>query len=550
MEGRTRVRVHVMAADSNAAAVERKNPQQFSAKLRDSSRTALLACLLAILCYLAAHVGGAAGILAVGPDRLAPLWPGCAILLAVMLRQPKKRWPLLMVAGLAGFVLYDLSAGVSLRSIGLLILADTVEILVAAFGIRHRFERPPDLNSIKSFARYSLFAVILGPLSGAFVGAAAFGRFYWANWTTSFLAEALAMLTVTPAILSWLESTQSTSRRLRPTYYLEAGTLAGGLLLFGYVTLIYSASTSWPGVQYTILPFLLWAALGFGVRGVSTAMIVVAFLSIWGATHGRGPFIASDPMHSVLSLQLFLIFAATPFMVLAVFVEEREQTHENLSRKLIEAHEQERTQIARELHDDICQRLAMLSLRIEKMTKGLHSGQMQFDGQLEQIRQQCSTVTADVQALSHELHPSILDNLGLVIAVKSLCRDVAEQSGAEVDFTNANVPTSIPREVSLTLFRVIQQALQNSVKHSGAKHFEVRLEGKPGEIDLEVSDGGTGFDVASMRNGKGLGLVSMAERIRQANGTISIDSEPNAGTRIRARVPLARHSKAMVAEAN
>jgi len=245
-----------------------------------------------------------------------------------------------------------------------------------------------------------------------------------------------------------------------------------------------------------------------------------------------------------------LIFAATPFMVLAVFVEEREQTHETLSRKLIEAHEQERTQIARELHDDICQRLAMLSLRIEKMTKGLHSGQMQFDGQLEQIRQQCSTVTADVQALSHELHPSILDNLGLVIAVKSLCRDVAEQSGAEVDFTNANVPTSIPREVSLTLFRVIQQALQNSVKHSGAKHFEVRLEGKPGEIDLEVSDGGTGFDVASMRNGKGLGLVSMAERIRQANGTISIDSEPNMGTRIRARVPLARYSKAMVAEAN
>ena len=111
-----------MAADTNAATVERKNPQQFSAKLRDSSRTAILACLLAILCYLAAHVGGVGGILALGPDRLAPLWPGCAILLAVMLRQPKKRWPLLMVAGLAGFVLYDLSAGVSLRSIGLLSL--------------------------------------------------------------------------------------------------------------------------------------------------------------------------------------------------------------------------------------------------------------------------------------------------------------------------------------------------------------------------------------------------------------------------------------------
>ena len=134
--------------------------------------------------------------------------------------------------------------------------------------------------------------------------------------------------------------------------------------------------------------------------------------------------------------------------------------------------------------------------------------------------------------------------------MKSLCRDVSEQSGAEVDFTNTNVPTSLPREVSLPLFRVIQQALHNSVKHSGAKHFEVRLEGKPGEIDLEVSDRGVGFDTAIMKNSKGLGLVNMAERIHQMNGTFSIDSQPNVGTRIRARVPLAPQSNAMAAGVN
>ena len=192
----------------------------------------------------------------------------------------------------------------------------------------------------------------------------------------------------------------------------------------------------------------------------------------------------------------------------------------------------------------------MVSLRIDKVTRMLPSGQVHLSGQLEQIWQQCSTLTADVQALSHELHPAILDNLGLVIAVKSFCREISEHSGAKVDFTNTNIPTSLPREVSLPLFRVIQQALHNSVKHSGAKHFEVRLEGKPGEIDLEVSDHGVGFDTAIMKNSKGLGLVSMAERIHQMGGTFSIDSQPNVGTRIRARVPLAPQSKAMTAGAN
>jgi signal transduction histidine kinase len=231
-------------------------------------------------------------------------------------------------------------------------------------------------------------------------------------------------------------------------------------------------------------------------------------------------------------------------MILAVFVAERERTHEtilSLSRKLIGAHEQERTQIARELHDDICQRLAMLSLRIEKVTKVLPSGQMHLGGQLEQILQRCSTLTRDVQVLSHQLHPSILDNLGLVVAIKSFCREISEQSGAAVEFTDENVPTTLPREVSISLLRVIQEALHNAVKYSGVKCFEVHLHGRPGQIDLEVTDRGVGFDVASLKNNKGLGLASMAERVHLLNGTLNVDSIPNAGTRVRVRVPIDPH---------
>jgi PAS domain S-box-containing protein len=211
---------------------------------------------------------------------------------------------------------------------------------------------------------------------------------------------------------------------------------------------------------------------------------------------------------------------------------------EKVSGQLIEGQEKERRRLARELHDDICQRLAMLSLRIEKASKGWGSGRVSVGEQLEQIWKQCSDLTGDVQALSHELHPSILDNLGLATAVKSFCREVSEQSGVAVEFVGKNIPDSLPREVSLSLFRVVQEAVHNAIKYSGQKHFDVRLEGTSSELELEVKDEGVGFDAASTNDGGGLGLVSMAERIHQVNGTFTIDSRVSAGTRVHARVPL------------
>ena len=211
---------------------------------------------------------------------------------------------------------------------------------------------------------------------------------------------------------------------------------------------------------------------------------------------------------------------------------------------LIAAQEQELSNIARELHDDICQRLAVLTLKIERVAKAWAAGQVQVGEQLQQIWRQCSMLTGDVQALSHELHPSLLDNLGLVTAVKSICREVSERSGATVEFTERKVPGSLPREVSLCLFPVIQEALHNSAKYSGGNHFHVHLQGEPGGIVLEVRNRGVGFNVATAKSKGGLGLVSMRERVQLLNGSIEIDSKPNDGTRIRARVPLAEESRA------
>jgi PAS domain S-box-containing protein len=210
---------------------------------------------------------------------------------------------------------------------------------------------------------------------------------------------------------------------------------------------------------------------------------------------------------------------------------------EKVSGQLIAAQEKERSHLARELHDDICQRLALLSIRIEKVTQDSASGQTPVGDQLKQIWQQCSTLTADVQSLSHELHPSILDNLGLVTAAKSFCREISEHSGAVVEFTSTNMPPSLPREVSLSLFRVIQEALHNSVKYSRAKRFEVHLQGRSSEVELEVSDAGVGFDAVNLK-AKGLGMVSMQERINFLRGRFSVQSRVGEGTKIIVSVPL------------
>jgi signal transduction histidine kinase len=230
--------------------------------------------------------------------------------------------------------------------------------------------------------------------------------------------------------------------------------------------------------------------------------------------------------------------------------KKMEEALEKVSGQLIEAQEKERSRLARELHDDICQRLAMISLKIEKVSKNWGSAQSSIPDQLDQIWQQCSNLAGDVQSLSHELHPSILYNLGLVTAVKSFCREVSEQNDAVIEFVASNIPNSLHCEVSLSLFRVAQEALHNAVKYSGQKHFEVRLQGKDGSIELEVSDRGVGFDTASRKDGTGLGLVSMAERIHQVNGTFKIHSQPNSGTRVQARVPLGAHPRAMPTAAN
>lgn len=397
-------------------------------------------------------------------------------------------------------------------------------------------------------------------------------------------------------------------------------------------------------------------------------MIAIAFASIWGAVHGRGPFTGPGPVIQVFSLQLFLFFTAAPFMVLAAVVEESKDAeralrqrdaelneaqrlaqtgswqwnlssdvvtwsaelyrlarynpelpppsfreHEQfftpeswdrfkgsveraqrtgvpykmdlegirsdgqrlwltsrgeavidasndsmclrgtiqditdrklseeallaMSGRLITAQEAERTRIARELHDDLGQRMAMLQIHLAQFKQDMSSYPSQVLVQLDNALEMATAVSSDVRTLSHQLHPSLLGTLGLVSSLKAFCREFSGHHKLQVHFLHSEIPGQLPEDVTLCLFRITQEALQNVVKHSGAAEAEVQLSGNADEIDLHISDSGQGFDVESATGMAGLGLNSMRERVRLVGGHLAIESKPSQGTRIHVRIP-------------
>jgi PAS domain S-box-containing protein len=219
-----------------------------------------------------------------------------------------------------------------------------------------------------------------------------------------------------------------------------------------------------------------------------------------------------------------------------------------INRKLIEAQEQERSRIGRELHDDINQKVALLAVNLQTLKQDLPAFKKKTGRQIVEICERVADLGSDIQALSHRLHSSKLEYLGLEAAAASFCREFSMAQNAETTFRSENIPKEIPAEAALCLFRVLQEALQNAAKHSGVKQFEVSLKGNLNEIQLTVRDLGVGFDAERVTNEHGLGLTSMRERLKLVGGQLSIASKPVRGTTIQALVPLSPKRKSAGAD--
>jgi PAS domain S-box-containing protein len=224
-------------------------------------------------------------------------------------------------------------------------------------------------------------------------------------------------------------------------------------------------------------------------------------------------------------------------------LQRSEADLQELAGRLIQAQEEERTWIARELHDDINQRLALVVVNLDRLMQDLPVSAAELKQQTGEARKEVEELGTDIQALSHRLHSSKLELTGLARAAASFCKELADHQKVEIDFHSENIPNDLSKDVSLCLFRVLQEALQNATKHSGSRHFQVSLKVESNEIYLTVHDSGSGFDPAEAMKGRGLGLTGMKERLELVNGDLSIDSQRQAGATIHARVPLSSRKK-------
>jgi PAS domain S-box-containing protein len=213
-------------------------------------------------------------------------------------------------------------------------------------------------------------------------------------------------------------------------------------------------------------------------------------------------------------------------------IEQSHREIQQLAGRLLTAHEDERRRLARELHDDLTQRLARLAIDAGGLEQRGRDGTV-----VKSIREELVRLSDDVHAMSYRLHPSVLDDLGLVEALKTECDRVARRGSLRVEVDANGVPTALPADASLCLFRVAQEALSNASRHAGASAVTVLLTPRDSGLELAVRDDGSGFDPDGPRGRASLGLASMRERVRLLNGRFDIESAPGRGTRVVAWVP-------------
>ena len=218
-----------------------------------------------------------------------------------------------------------------------------------------------------------------------------------------------------------------------------------------------------------------------------------------------------------------------------------EEAAQSLSGRLIHAQEAERIRIARELHDDLSQSLALLAVELDMLGQQPPAGNVVSE-RMQQLSTQVRNLSSGVHRLSHELHPAKLEQLGLESAVRGFAKELGTAHQIAVACEFHNVPRVLPDDIALCIYRIVQEGLQNVVKHSDAIEAKVVMRADGKELCLEVLDQGTGFDTAAMMRNSSLGMVNMRERVRLVHGKIVIQSGKGEGTRIEVRVPLSKRA--------
>jgi signal transduction histidine kinase len=501
-------------------------------------RQILLSLLVAVGYYLGTRIGF---YLTPHEVAISTFWPPNAVLLAALLLAPRSMWWMFLLAVFPAHLLIQLRIGVPLSTACGWFVSNSAEALLGAACIRH-FKKADELfENVPGVLTFLAFGVVLAPLASSFVDAGvvvttAFGSGYWKLWTARLFSNMLADLTVAPTIIVLAVNRRSWVQQITPSRILE-GILLGSAIVGVSIAVFGIRDPTIPAIMFSPLPLVVWIVVRFGVGGLYPSLLAISLISIWNATRGWDPFVLAPMAESIRGIQVFLSTITLPMMLLAAVLAERKAVEASLRQsraQLIQAQEQERRRIARELHDDIGQQLTLLELELDQLKQ--RSGEVLMPS-LDKLHRQASAAAAAARTISHGLHSAHLEFLGLVPALRNLCETVTHETSIEVAFTEQNVPAHVDPQISLCLYRVTQEALHNIARHSHAHKASVQIHGNSKRISLQIVDDGIGI-AGESGHAAALGLASMRERVSLTGGTFKLVSQPMRGTRIEATVPL------------
>ena len=516
--------------------------------------------------YLGAQIGFA---LQAPNAPQSVLWLPNSILLGTLLVVPFRSWPAYMIAAFPAQMLVAWGSGAPPLTMALLFLTNCADAALGA-SLARRFAhdgRPFRFDGLRATAIFVVFGAALPTLVLSFADA---GISVATGWTASFDAafvtrvrsNVLTHLIVVPALvdLVGLDWRRLAKHRIAEAAGLTVLVVLTCALAFGNA----AGSDAFPALLYTPLPLLLWAAVRFGPGGTAWSVLLVALVVSWDALHGRGLFTRRSPLDDVVSVQLFLLASATPLLFLAAVIRERNTASEalraseaalrrsyararDLAGRLITAQESERARIARDMHDDFNQQLAALSIQLSALRQGSPGGAREMAEALGELQQRTVALTDQIRSFSRDLHPAVLDHVGLAAALRSHCSQFAHREGLRLDFNAADDLGPVPHDVALCVYRIVQEALRNVAHHAGVPEVSVSLRRADDRLELSISDRGRGFEPSAAFARGGLGLASIDERVRLVGGALTITSAPGQGARLDVRIPVGAADRASLA---
>jgi len=508
---------------------------------------------------LAYYLGARIGFLLQTP--LVPqsvLWLPNSILLAVLIVSPPRTWPFFLVPSLAPQLLVGYENGAPLLSVSLLFLTNCADAALGATLWRQISRGEVRVQSLRMMILFLVFGATLPTLLVSFADAAITVATHWSPdfalaYITRARANVLTNVIFVPTALAVLGADFRDLASQWRSRWAE-GTLAlSGLLMTALLAARSPLGTAGSqALSYLPLVFVVWCAVRFGVGMAGGSLLALTYIMTW--TSVRGVELSIQNYTAIVpGLQFGLLALAVPVLCLAAGVQDREHATRALAESqlalrqslakiqalaggLLEATEQERSRIARELHDHVGQTVVALGLGLIRLKRQLPNDE-RLCATISSLEQQARRVAEDVRLLSHELHPASLRFGRLVPAMQELCAHVESGGTMHATFDSQPYELSVNDDVALCVYRVTQEALSNAVRHGNARKAQVTLRAVGELLELDIEDDGLGFDRMASRMRGGLGLTSIEERARLVGGTVRIETVRGRGARISLRIP-------------